>query len=77
MYVRPAARGLGAGASLLQAAIDTAGELGFERLLLETMPGPMDVALGLYRRAGFRDTDGYAIDLPGVIALALDLSVAA
>ncbi|MPY96255.1 MAG: GNAT family N-acetyltransferase [Acidimicrobiia bacterium] len=76
MFVLPSARGSGAGRALLHAALATAAELGFGRLVLETMPGEMDTAIALYRGLGFTDVDRFSIDLPGAIALGLDLPLA-
>jgi GNAT superfamily N-acetyltransferase len=73
MFVLPSGRGAGAGRALLRRAIEAAAELGFHRLLLETLPGPMDTAVALYREAGFEDAEPFSFDLAGVIALALDL----
>lgn len=63
MYVRPAARGLGIGRALLDAAIARAREGGHARLRLDTLP-QLDVALALYRSAGFRPVAAYDPDLP-------------
>lgn len=72
-FVHPAARGLGAGPALLERLITIARGRGYRRLLLETLPGEMDTAIGLYRRFGFRDTDTFHLSLPGVIGMQLDL----
>ncbi len=52
MYFLPAARGLGAGAAMMQRCLDAAREHGFERCYLETLTG-MDAAQALYKRSGF------------------------
>lgn len=63
MWVDPAWRGRGVGASLLAAAMAWAGERGFTRLELSaSLHSP--VALALYRRAGFHDT-GVRRRMPG------------
>jgi putative acetyltransferase len=53
MFVRPAARGQGAGALLLAELERLAAELGATRLRLETGTAQTE-ALGLYKRAGYR-----------------------
>jgi ribosomal protein S18 acetylase RimI-like enzyme len=74
LYVRPQARGKGLGRALALAAVARARELGFERLLLDTVPGRMDEAIALYRSMGFRDTAPYAENpTPGALCLELSL----
>ncbi|MDE0942193.1 MAG: GNAT family N-acetyltransferase [Alphaproteobacteria bacterium] len=58
MYVRPAFRGRKVGQSLLQQIIMDARDLGFSTLLLDSTQF-MAPAHGLYRAAGFTDTDAY------------------
>jgi GNAT superfamily N-acetyltransferase len=54
MYVRPAARGRGVGADLLEALEREARALGFKVVRLEA--GPLQPeAIGLYARAGYRE----------------------
>ncbi len=52
MYFLPAARGIGAGAAMMQRCLDAARAHGFRRCYLETLTG-MDAAQTLYRRSGF------------------------
>lgn len=52
MYFLPAARGMGAGAAMMQHCLDAARTHGFRRCYLETLTG-MDAAQALYRRSGF------------------------
>ena len=74
MYVTPAARGLGAGRALLDAAVTTASGLGFRVLQLQTRPADMAVEHRLYRERGFLEIDGYAdLGIEGVCSLALAL----
>ena len=56
MYFLPQARGLGAGAALMETSLRKARELGFRRCYLETLTG-MDAAMRLYERSGFRRID--------------------
>lgn len=58
MYVRPAARGLGAGRALLGRLVDDARAAGCSAVRLESATF-MPEALALYRSAGFRDTGPY------------------
>ena len=53
MYFLPDARGIGAGAALMQRCLDAARARGFRRCYLETLTG-MDGAQALYLRSGFK-----------------------
>jgi GNAT superfamily N-acetyltransferase len=58
MYVRPAARSRGVARELLEALEQTARELGYEKVRLDT--GPKQVhGLALYRSAGYVDVPSY------------------
>lgn len=72
LYVRPQARGAGLGRTLALAAIARARELGFARLVLDTIPERMDAAVKLYRSMGFRDTAPYG-PAPTPCGLCLEL----
>lgn len=58
LYVRPAARGSGAGRSLVAASLARARELGFGVMRLDTLP-TMDAAQELYRSFGFSPVGRY------------------
>lgn len=74
LYVRPQARGTGLGRALAAAAVARARELGFARLVLDTIPGRMEEAIALYRSMGFRQTAPYAeAPTPGALCLELPL----
>jgi GNAT superfamily N-acetyltransferase len=69
MYVRPIARGRGIADLLVSRALDAAAGFGCHTAWLETLRGPMDRAIAVYRRNGFSELDG-----PGR-RLALDTAV--
>jgi len=56
MYFLSSLRGLGAGAMVMQRALEAARAFGFKRCYLETLTG-MDAAMRLYERTGFRRID--------------------
>lgn len=58
LYVVPAARGQGVGRQLAQAAVTAGRALGYERLLLDTLPS-MQAAQSLYQSLGFKPVDAY------------------
>ena len=73
LYVRPEARGRHTGRRLVEQMIAAAREIGYRRLVLDTLP-QMAEAGELYRSFGFREIPGYyANPLPGVVYFALDL----
>ena len=57
MYFLPEARGIGAGAAMMDRCLAAAREIGFRRCYLETLTG-MDAAMRLYERSGFRRIPG-------------------
>ncbi|MCL2076464.1 MAG: carbonate dehydratase [Betaproteobacteria bacterium] len=74
MYVTPDARGRGAGTALAIAAIRTAKEEGFRRLVLDAIPA-MRIAVKLYRELGFTEAPAYyPAPQEGSIYLSLDLT---
>ncbi|RZA18803.1 MAG: GNAT family N-acetyltransferase [Lysobacteraceae bacterium] len=56
MYFLPEARGIGAGAAMMQRCLEAARAAGFVRCYLETLTG-MDAAQRLYERSGFQRID--------------------
>jgi carbonic anhydrase len=73
LYVEPEARGHGAGHALALAGIRAAKELGYKRILLDTMPA-MRMAVKLYRELGFKEAPAYYnTPIEGTIFLSLDL----
>jgi len=74
LYVRNAYRGAGLGRRLTQMVIDKAGDAGYSRLVLDTMPH-LTEAIALYRSLGFRDCAPYlAAPTPGALCFELRLS---
>ena len=57
MYFLPEARGIGAGAAMMDRCLAAAREIGFRRCYLETLTG-RDAAMRLYERSGFRRIPG-------------------
>ncbi|MCX6316772.1 MAG: GNAT family N-acetyltransferase [Bacteroidetes bacterium] len=53
MYLLPEARGIGLGKLLIENAIRTALQYGFQKMYIETMPELIN-ALGVYEKSGFR-----------------------
>jgi ribosomal protein S18 acetylase RimI-like enzyme len=74
LYVRPAARGLGIGRRLTQAAVTKARELGYSRVRLDTLVS-MKEARSLYESLGFRNiVPYYQNPLEGAVFMQLELT---
>jgi ribosomal protein S18 acetylase RimI-like enzyme len=73
VYVREAFRGKGAGREVVETLISCAGEIGYERMRLDTLPS-MARAQEMYRSLGFREIAPYRFNLvPGAAFMELDL----
>jgi putative acetyltransferase len=53
LYVRADFRGHGIGRALAERVIADAGEIGYARMRLDTIPGKMEQAVAMYRELGF------------------------
>ena len=58
LYVRPSYRGRGIGRELVRNVLESAGELGYYRIRLDTVP-TMESAISLYHLFGFRPIPAY------------------
>jgi len=59
LFVRDTFRGKGIGRLLIETIIRNAKEIGYERLLLDTLPSRMNDAIALYRSMGFQEIAPY------------------
>ena len=73
LYVEPEERGHGVGAALALAAIKAAKEIGYRKLIIDTLPS-MRMAVKLYRELGFTEAPSYyQTPVEGTMFLSLDL----
>lgn len=73
LYVSPAARGCGVGRLLTEGVVAAARQLGYTRLLLDTLPS-MKEAQSMYVSLGFKPTTPYRFNpVPGTAFLELAL----
>jgi ribosomal protein S18 acetylase RimI-like enzyme len=71
--LRPKYRGHGLGRRLLEAVLERAAAIGYERLYADTLPSMVE-ALRLYQRAGFELVEAYSsIPTPGAIYMKREL----
>lgn len=74
LYVRPQFRGLGLGKRLTLRTIEEARQLGYARILLDTVPS-MKPAITLYRSLGFKPIAPYRYNpIEGALFMELELS---
>ena len=72
LYVRPSARGSGAGRLLANAAVAHGRDAGFSRMVLDTIAERMPEAVALYGSMGFRPIPPYS-GTPGALCMELSL----
>jgi putative acetyltransferase len=73
LYVDPVHRGNGAGRALVQEVIAEARSIGYQRMVLDTLPS-MQGAHRLYRTLGFREISSYQKNpIPGALFFELAL----
>jgi len=73
LYLEADARGRGIGRVLAKAIVDAARQIGYERLLLDTLPS-MTAAQSLYLSLGFKPVDAYRFNpVAGTMYLELRL----
>ncbi|HKO62216.1 MAG TPA: GNAT family N-acetyltransferase [Pyrinomonadaceae bacterium] len=74
LYVRPGFRGTGLGRLLAGSLIETAKEIGYDKMRLDTLPGKMDQAIAMYQRLDFKNIDPYYFNpVKGAAFMELDL----
>lgn len=73
LYLRPAFQGQGLGKLLAQHIIADAKQIGYQRILLDTLP-IMQNAQAMYAKLGFKETQAYVFNpVEGVKYMALEL----
>lgn len=76
LFVTPAARGTGLGFALATAVQEAAVRLGYQTILLDTLPS-MTAAQAMYRKLGFQETAPYYPSaVPGTLFMRRDLTAA-
>ena len=74
LFVRPQARGRGIGKALIQAALATALQMGYDEIKLDTL-AEMEGAIALYKASGFVPIPPYGSHpYPGLVTLGKKLS---
>ena len=74
LYITPTRRGTGVGRLLVETIIDSARQIGYEKMRLDTVPS-MDTARCLYASVGFEEIEPYRYNpIDGATFMELDLS---
>ena len=74
LHLTAAARGHGLGRRLVAAIVAEARRLGYRTMRLDSVPGPHDRAIRIYRALGFRPIPPYTVNpVPGAVFLELPL----
>ena len=74
LYVRRQFRGRGLGRLLAERLIAEVRTIGYSKMRLDTLPGRMDRAIGMYRSLGFREIERY-YNNPDETALFMELEL--
>ena len=75
LFLRDRFRGKGLGRSLIEAIINEAKQIGYERMRLDTLPPKMDKAIALYNELGFKEIEPYYNNpVPGAMFMELSLN---
>ena len=75
LFVRDRFRGKGLGRSLIEAIINEAKQIGYERMRLDTLPPKMDKAIALYNELGFKEIESYYNNpVPGAMFMELSFN---
>ena len=74
LFLREEFRGRGLGRQLIEAIIQEAKQIGYERMRLDTLPPKMNDAIALYQTWGFKQIERYYDNpVPGAMFMELDL----
>jgi GNAT superfamily N-acetyltransferase len=74
LYLRPQFRGKGVGRALAERVIAEARQIGYRRMLLDTVEPVMKDAVAMYRRFGFREIAAYRENpMEGTLYMELEL----
>jgi putative acetyltransferase len=74
LFLREQFRGKGLGRQLIEAMIQEAKHIGYERMRLDTLPPKMNEAIALYRSYGFKEIAAY-YDNPVIGAMFMELDL--
>ena len=74
LFLRDRFRGKGLGRSLIEAIINEAKQIGYERMRLDTLPPKMNKAIALYNELGFKEIEPY-YNNPVLGAVFMELSL--
>ena len=69
LYIKPEFRGKGYARIMLNAMLDKAKDLGFEKVTFTTKPSVMQIGYGLYKRMGFEEV----AEKDGIVSMKMEL----